>query len=98
MKRFRETQEPATFNERCRRRGQKWLSANQGYDRPKDYWSQFEPDLRNAFSGLCAYCVMLVMKAEVDHFIPVAVFKQRREDHLAYEWSNFRYGDKTLNG
>ena len=38
------------------------------------------------------------MKAEVDHFIPVAILKEEGKDKLAYEWSNFRYGEKTLNG
>jgi hypothetical protein len=98
MKRFREVQEPATFDARCRQRGQVWLAQNQGYDRPRDYWTEFEPDLRKVFRGLCAYCVMLVMKAEIDHFVPVAILKQHGDDNQAYEWANFRYGDKTLNG
>jgi len=74
------------------------LKENPVYDRPKNYWTDFEPDLQAAFRGLCAYCVMVGMKAEVDNLIPVAVFKRQRRDELAYEWSNFRYGDKTLNG
>jgi hypothetical protein len=40
---------------------------------------------------------MRVMKGQVDHFIPVAVFKAEAKHHLAYEWSNFRYGEGTLN-
>jgi hypothetical protein len=30
------------------------------YTRPKDYWSEFEPDLRQAFNGLYGYCAMIV--------------------------------------
>src|SRR5262249_50095650 len=98
MQRFRKAKEPARFDERCRRRGRKWLQENPVYDRPRDYWTEFEPELREAFQGLCGYCVMTVLKAEVDHFIPVALLKERGQDEHAYEWGNFRYGDKTLNG
>jgi hypothetical protein len=37
------------------------------------------------------------MKGEVDHFVPVSVLKAQGKLHLAYEWSNFRYGEGTLN-
>jgi hypothetical protein len=40
---------------------------------------------------------MMVMKGQVDHFVPIAVLKQNGEDELAYEWSNFRYGEGVLN-
>jgi hypothetical protein len=40
---------------------------------------------------------MRVMKGQVDHFISIAILKARGEDHLAYEWSNFRYGEGVLN-
>jgi hypothetical protein len=89
--------EPDTFDERCRQRGRRWLKAHPGYARPRDYWSEFEPDLRAAFCGLCGYCAMKVMKAQVDHFISVDVLKVTGEDELAYEWSNFRYGEAVLN-
>lgn len=86
------------FDERCRNRGQAWLAKNPTYDRPYDYWTEFEPDLRMAFSGLCAYCAMRIMKGQVDHFRPVAILKEEGQDALAYEWSNFRYGEGVLNG
>jgi hypothetical protein len=91
-------QEPDTFDERCRKRGQAWLTNNPTYKRPNDYWTEFEPDLREAFGGLCAYCAMKIMKGQVDHFRPVAVLKKEGNDELAYEWSNFRYGEGVLNG
>jgi hypothetical protein len=98
MIRFELQAEPADFDARCRQRGLRWLRANRGYEgRPRDYWSGFEPHLRAAFHGLCGYCAMRVMKAQVDHFIPVAVLKRRGKDALAYEWSNFRYGEGVLN-
>jgi hypothetical protein len=97
MMRFKPYPEPANWNDRCRKRGRKWLKENPGYDRPKDYWTEFEGELRLAFQGMCAYCVMVVMKADMDHFIPVAQLKKIRKDKLAYEWNNFRYGEGVLN-
>ena len=40
---------------------------------------------------------MVTMKSQVDHFIPVAVLKTTKQDALAYEWSNFRYGEGVIN-
>lgn len=91
-------QEPQTFDVRCRKRGQAWLAIHPVYKRPADYWIEFEGDLRQAFSGLCAYCAMRIMKGQVDHFRPVAVLKDEGRDELAYEWNNFRYGEGVING
>jgi hypothetical protein len=89
--------EPTTFDAKCRQRGRRWLKNHPGYERPRDYWSEFEPKLREAFAGLCGYCAMMIMKGQVDHFVPVKLLKQKGEDDLAYEWSNFRYGEGVLN-
>lgn len=97
MKHVRPVPEPAAFDARCRQRGRAWLRAHPTYQRPQDYWSEFEPQLREAFAGLCGYCAMLTMKSQVDHFVPVALLKQHGKDQLAYEWSNFRYGEGVLN-
>ena len=97
MIRVRPQMEPANFDDRCRKGGRQWIKDNPGYDRPRDYWSEFEPDLRKVFNGLCGYCAMMVMKAQVDHFKPVVLLKQDGEDEFAYEWSNFRYGEGVLN-
>ena len=40
---------------------------------------------------------MRVFKADVDHFIPFAVMKAQKQERLAYEWSNFRYGAGMMN-
>jgi len=90
--------EPRNFDTRCRKRGRAWLAENPDYVRPKDYWTEFEPDLREAFDGLCAYCAMRIMKGQVDHFRPVAVLKEEGNVESAHEWSNFRYGEGQLNG
>lgn len=97
MKRVKPLKEPANFDARCRKRGQSWLTANPTFRRPKDYWSEFEPQLRTAFADLCGYCAMVTMKSQVDHFIPVAVLKTKNQVEQAYEWSNFRYGEGILN-
>lgn len=97
VKRFQPTPEPDDFDTRCRQPGVRWLQENPGYSRPKDYWSQFEDQLRNAFSGLCAYSVMRMMKGQVDHFVPIAQLKQQQRHAEAYEWHNFRYADGFIN-
>ena len=85
MRRVKPVKEPATFDARCRQRGRKWLKANAKYGRPKDYWSEFEPELRLAFGALCGYCAMVTMKSQVDHFVPVAILKVRKQHEQAYE-------------
>jgi hypothetical protein len=98
MIRVRPRPEPVNFVSRCRERGRLWLEKHAGYEgHPYDYWSAFEPELRETFNGLCGYCAMRVMKGQVDHFIPVAILKAQGKDHLAYEWSNFRYGEGVVN-
>ena len=97
MMRFTLQNEPNDWDERCRKRGRTWLKEHPGYDRPNDYWTEFEPDLCKAFNHMCAYCAMTVMKADMDHFIPVAHLKKKGKDELAYEWSNFRYAEGVLN-
>ena len=94
---FQLAAEPPAFEEKCRQPGRTWLAEHPGYDRPKDLWSAFEPDLNRAFKSLCGWCAMLTMRGQVDHFIPVATLKSTGRDELAYEWSNFRYIDGWLN-
>ena len=36
-------------------------------------------------------------EVQIDHFISIAVLRDRGKDYLAYEWSNFRYGEAVLN-
>lgn len=86
--------EPKSFDARCRKRGKAWLQnqANES-SRPRDYWSEFRPDLEKAFKGLCGYQALhLFSGGSVDHFEPTSSHPQ-----LAYEWTNFRYCDKGIN-
>ena len=98
MIRFKLMAEPANFDARCRKRGLRWLRAHPRYEgRPYDYWSAFEPELRDAFKGLCSYCAMWIPWGHVDHFISVAELKRRKQDRHAYEWSNYRYAEGVIN-
>jgi 5-methylcytosine-specific restriction endonuclease McrA len=88
---------PKRFETICRKPGLKWLKDNRGYKRPLDLWSAFESELRKAFNGLCGYCAMLVMKGQIDHFIPIDLLRDSSREHLIYQWSNFRYAEGVLN-
>lgn len=90
--------EPESFEADCRTPGKEWLSENLAYkDRPKDFWSKFEPQLRTAFREMCGWCAMHIMRGQVDHFVPCATLKKTGRDELAYEWSNFRYIEGWIN-
>lgn len=98
MKRVKRPPEPPTFDARCRARGRAWSKSHSDYaKRPKDYWSEFEPDLRKAFDGLCGYCAMFIMKGQVDHHASIASLRRRKKDELAYEWRNLRYSEAVFN-
>lgn len=89
--------EPAEFDSRCRKKGKQWLkdhpkASRKPKQRPKDYWSQFRPDLADAFRDLCAYSAMYEPVGTVDHFLPVDA-----DETLSYEWSNYRYASAWIN-
>ena len=83
--------EPAEFDQRVRARGRQWL-AEHPTGRPAPYWRDFTPLLRTVFRELCAYSAMWIQSGDVDHFVPCV---ERRD--LAYEWSNYRYADGSIN-
>ncbi|HLX64772.1 MAG TPA: hypothetical protein VKX17_26105 [Planctomycetota bacterium] len=98
MMRFVLQAEPSSFDEECRKKGREWLATHKDYNgRPRDYWSRFEPELRTAFGTFCAYSAVRIPKGEVDHFISIESMKSTDQHHLAYEWSNYRYSDSTIN-
>lgn len=92
MIRFVAPPEPAGFDQRCRRAGNKWLREHPDASRPHDYWSPFRPDLATGFRDLCAYSAMHLSEGTVDHF---KSFQSHRE--LAYEWSNYRFAAAWIN-
>lgn len=88
--------EPDGFDERCRKKGEKWLADNpkatRKAKRPKDFWSPFRPKLADAFHNRCAYGAMYEPNGTVDHFKPVDA-----DESLAYEWTNFRFASGWIN-
>jgi hypothetical protein len=86
--------EPPTFHEQCRVKGQKWLATHLpgGDERLPNYWRQFLPQLCEGFRHRCGYLAMLDLDGTVDHFL--STDNQR---HLAYEWTNYRYATGWLN-
>jgi hypothetical protein len=98
----RRPREPKTFDQSCRAEGKKWLKANPvaSGKEPKDFWSQFEPELRAAFKERCGWLAMWIPRGQVDHYLskhhpnPARRKKQRP---LAYEWHNLRFADGEVN-
>jgi uncharacterized protein (TIGR02646 family) len=85
---------PKNFNEKVKQPGLKWLKTL-GHP-PKnnewanhDYWTKYNEELYNAYSGICAYLAIyfdfVTGASSTDHFIP-----KSKKPQLAYEWSNFR--------
>lgn len=93
---FERPQEPPEFEERCRQRGKRWLTENPNAKRPKDYWTEFRPQLADGFRDLCAYTVMYTPSGTVDHFLSWEKTRSERP-HLSYEWSNYRFCAGWMN-
>jgi len=58
----------------------------------KNYWANSIRELRQAYSGICAYTAMYILEGSVDHYLPKAI-----HPNMAYEWSNFRYANPRVN-
>ncbi len=83
---------PAQFDAKCKTKGNAWLLANPGCERPKDFWSPFKPDLANASEGRCAFGAMWISSGTVDHFVAFKV-----DPALSYDWLNYRYVEGWIN-
>jgi len=88
--------EPATFNMKVRRPGQRWL-ATHPTGRPHSYWKAALGDLATAFNDLCAYAAMYVPLGVVEHYLSRDNPKRQENRQLAYEWSNYRFASEWLN-
>ncbi len=84
--------EPTNFDEDVRQPGQKWLAANPGAKRPRDFWSKFRAELADGFSNLCGYTAMHEPVGTVDHFK-----SYKSNPGQAYEWSNYRFAAQWIN-
>jgi hypothetical protein len=89
--RFEPALKPDRFAERAETRGQTWLAAHTA-GRPPDYWSEFKPQLAEAFRNLCAYSAMYEPVGTVDHFVSCDEDRAR-----AYDWMNYRYAAGWIN-
>jgi hypothetical protein len=89
--RFEPAPKPEGFAERVEARGQTWLTGNAA-GRPPDYWSEFKPQLAEAFRNLCAYSAMYEPVGTVDHFVSCDEDRSR-----SYDWANYRYAAGWLN-
>jgi hypothetical protein len=98
----RRPREPKTFDAQCRAKGKKWLEANPiaSGKEPKDFWSQFEPELRAAFESRCGWLAMWIARGQVDHYLSKHhpdPERRKKQRPLAYEWHNLRYADAEVN-
>lgn len=95
--------EPATFDQKVRQPGLRWLT-RKGVDTSQplpdkfeipNYWTKCRNELRGAFGRQCCYSGFYLRKSDV---VPVehALSKKLRPD-LAYEWSNYRYASSRIN-
>jgi hypothetical protein len=84
--------EPAAFDERCRRPGTDWLTANPRAKRPKDLWTPFKEDLAAGSGHLCVYAAMFDPIGTVDHYL-----SWDGHPALAYEWTNYRFANELMN-
>ncbi len=92
MKHFDQPPEPPEFDERCRQRGNRWLEEHTRAERPRDYWTEFKPQLADGFFDLCAYTVMYAPQGTVDHYL-----SRQNYRHLIYAWSNYRFSAGWIN-
>ncbi len=73
---------------------QRWIDYFEGRNptKPRDaHWQKFLEDLRQAFSGLCAFCERSC-RGEVDHFRPTRKFPE-----LVYVWTNWLFACHACN-
>ena len=94
--------EPNNFEKRVRVPGRAFLLKTPfpagAQWKGREYWRNAIPDLRHAYSNICAYCSSYTVDSEqpkhnsVDHFIPKSV-----KPSLAYEWQNYRLCRARLN-
>lgn len=86
--------EPADFDKRVRRPGNKWLTKhpNANSSKYKDYWNEMRQEVQEAFNSRCAYLGCWTPSGHIDHFV-----SKDKNKALAYEWSNYRYAVDRVN-
>lgn len=100
MIRIQPAPEPPTFDALIRVPGAAFLAKTprptSKQFRSHSYWTRSIPDLRSAYSSICAYCCHRIHADvgvdTVDHYWPKVPHPDR-----AYEWSNYRLVSSRLN-
>jgi 5-methylcytosine-specific restriction endonuclease McrA len=93
--------EPPVFEERVRKKGQKYLkkvpSPTTKQWTTHDYWTDVKFDLHEAYCGICNFVCHWIPpdtgSITVEHYRPKAKYPAD-----AYEWANYRLMCGTLNG
>jgi hypothetical protein len=91
---------PDNFDERVKTPGNTFLATvpkpKTEQWKGKEYWQKVLPNMRKAYSGICAYSAHWIPHStgnhSIDHFTP-----KDKKPELAYEWSNFRYVASRFN-
>jgi hypothetical protein len=94
--------EPSLFDTNCRKPGAAWLIANPNKDPhvQSGWWSQFKPDLAKHFNHRCGWLgASIEVEGVVEHYLSCGNRKKQPSphQHLAFEWSNYRYASGTVN-
>jgi uncharacterized protein (TIGR02646 family) len=93
--------EPPSFDAAVRKRGKAFLAKFTPPKKPTaqqfrkhQYWKAILPELRTAYSEICAFCACWIPfdQGSVDHFEPKSVNPKR-----AYEWDNYRLAQEKIN-
>ena len=85
--------EPSYFDAEIRGPGTRWLASHPEVERPHPYWLRCIGELRDEFSGRCAYAAMSLFSDDtVDHFLSVKNHRER-----TYDWANYRYASSSIN-
>jgi hypothetical protein len=96
---------PEGFAERCTEPGRRWLESHPLNDHgdaksPQDFWSDFEPQLRAVFHERCGWLAMWIPRGQIEHYRSKHhpdPARRRAQRPLAYDWSNLRYADASVN-
>lgn len=97
--------EPADFNNRVRRPGQRFLrrapAPTTREIRANNLWRLCHDDLHYLYGGICAYSAqwtprqrrpISIEHSSVDHYVPIST-----DRNLAYEWNNYRLARARVN-
>lgn len=98
--RFEPQPEPAFFDKEVRQKGVRFIAKHPDAVKFANYWSQSvacADAVRNAFGSLCAYSCLRSHAGDVDHFRSQNECRSDGALHIIYEWSNYRFADKTVN-